>query len=66
MRDTEILPFLLFRSGRYEPGKEAIMIFDNICEVKDNYDHRLMELLVKHAPAFTVPLDEDAENVFMH
>ena len=49
-----------------EPGKEAIMIFDNICEVKDNYDHRLMELLVKHAPAFTVPLDEDAENVFMH
>ena len=28
--------------------------------------HRLMELLVKHAPAFTVPLDEDAENVFMH
>ena len=49
-----------------EPGKEAIMIFDNICEVKDNYDHRLMELLVKHAPAFTVPLNEDAENVFMH
>ena len=42
------------------------MLFDNICEVKDNYDHRLMELLVKHAPAFTVPLDEDAENVFMH
>lgn len=67
MRDTEILPFASLPQWPVcEPGKEAIMIFDNICEVKDNYDHRLMELLVKHAPAFTVPLDEDAENVFMH
>ena len=41
------------------------MIFDNICEVKDNYDHRLMELLVKHAPDFTVPLDEDAEKCIL-
>lgn len=49
-----------------EPGNEAVMLFDNECRVKYNFDHKLMELLSKHAPAFTVSLDEDAENIVMH
>ena len=35
-----------------KPGKEAVMIFDETCEVKMNFDHELIELHKEATPKF--------------
>jgi len=35
-----------------QPGDEATMIFDRVCEVRHNHDHKLVDMVEEHAPAF--------------
>lgn len=51
-----------------KPGEEKTMILDVDCEVRVNFDHELMKLVMKHAedPFAKQEEDEDEEKLMLH